>query len=127
MGLITTVGGNREFPLLPFGLDGPPRDPNLSGLLTCVVVVDRFDGWLGWPCSPLLALPERGLPRASLSVDVEEVGVKFGDWLASRDEGDAVPSLDSLFFLEDLLGSLPRESYKKEQGVSYQARIKKGD
>lgn len=29
----------------------------------------------------------------------------------SRDDGDAVPSLESLFFLEDLLGSLPaRES-----------------
>ena len=49
--------------------------------------------------------------RMSLSVEVDEVGVRTGDWLAeSRDEGDDVPSLESLFFLEDLLASLPRES-----------------
>jgi hypothetical protein len=36
--------------------------------------------------------------------------VRTGDWFEeSRDEGDAVPSLGSLFFL-DLSGPLPRES-----------------
>lgn len=61
------------------------------------------------------ALPAKGFPRASLSVDVEDVGVRFGDWFeASRDEGEAVPSLESLFFLEDLLDSLPRESYGED-------------
>lgn len=45
----------------------------------------------------------------SLSVDVEDDGVRTGDWLESRDEGDAVPSLESLFFLDDLLESFPRE------------------
>ena len=44
-------------------------------------------------------------------MDVDEEGVRTGDWLdESREEGDAVPSLGSLFFLEDLLGSLPRDS-----------------
>lgn len=47
--------------------------------------------------------------RGSFRVDVEDVGVRTGDWLESRDEGDAVPSLESLFFLEDLLESFPRE------------------
>lgn len=47
----------------------------------------------------------------SLSVVEEEVGVRTGDWFdESRDEGDDVPSLESLFFLEDLLASLPRAS-----------------
>lgn len=42
---------------------------------------------------------------------MEDDGVRAGDWLdESRDDGDAVPSLDSLFFLEDLVESLPRES-----------------
>lgn len=58
------------------------------------------------------ALPAMGLPRESFRVDVEDVGVRTGDWFeASRDEGEAVPSFESLFFLEDLLGSLPRDSY----------------
>ena len=50
--------------------------------------------------------------RMSLRVDVEDEGVKTGDWFASLDEptGDAVPSFASLFFLEDLLESLFRES-----------------
>lgn len=47
----------------------------------------------------------------SLRVDVEDEGVSTGDWLESRDEGDAVPSLESLFFLDDLLESFPRESW----------------
>lgn len=48
--------------------------------------------------------------RGSLRVDVEDDGVRTGDWLASRDEGDEVPSLESLLFLEDFAASLPRES-----------------
>lgn len=53
----------------------------------------------------------RGLLRMSLRLEDEEVGVKTGDWLEeSRDEGDDVPSLGSLFFLDDLLASLPRAS-----------------
>jgi hypothetical protein len=46
----------------------------------------------------------------SLRVDVDEVGVRTGDWV-SRDppEGDDVPSLESLFFLEDFASLLPRE------------------
>ena len=52
--------------------------------------------------------------RISFRVEVDEEGVSTGDWLDSRPEpvelGDAVPSLESLFFLEDLLESLPRES-----------------
>lgn len=45
---------------------------------------------------------------------VEEEGVKLGDCVSREplEEGDAVPSLDSLFFLEDLLSLLPRESYE---------------
>lgn len=41
---------------------------------------------------------------------MDEDGVRLGDWLESREEGDAVPSLGS-FFLEPLPGSLPRDSY----------------
>lgn len=48
--------------------------------------------------------------RGSLRVDVEDDGVRTGDWLESRDEGDEVPSLESLLFLEDFAASLPRES-----------------
>lgn len=47
----------------------------------------------------------------SFNVDEDDDGVSTGDWLdESRDEGDEVPSLESLFFLEDLPASLPRES-----------------
>ena len=57
----------------------------------------------------------RGLFRMSLRVEVEDEGVKTGDWLASLEElpelGDWLPSLESLFFLPDLLESLPRESW----------------
>lgn len=88
--------------------------------------------WGGWPageepltCSlemlprppPMaLALPGgRGLLRISFTVEVEEEGVRTGDWPAEsravlEDEGDAVPSLESLFFLDALLGSLLRDS-----------------
>ncbi len=49
--------------------------------------------------------------RMSFRVEVEEDGVRTGDWVASLAAafGDAVPSFGSLFFL-DLLESLPRES-----------------
>jgi hypothetical protein len=49
----------------------------------------------------------------SLRVDAEDWGVRFGDWFVSLeldDEGDCVPSFESLFFLEDFPESLPRES-----------------
>jgi len=56
----------------------------------------------------------KGLLRMSLSVDVDDDGVRTGDWLASLEElaelGEAVPSFESLFFLEDLFGSLPLDS-----------------
>ena len=50
--------------------------------------------------------------RGLFRVEVEEEGVTAGDWLVSLDAelGEAVPSFESLFFLEDLLESLPRES-----------------
>lgn len=46
---------------------------------------------------------------------MDDEGVTAGDWLESREAGvdDAVPSLESLFFFEDLL-SLPRESWRPE-------------
>lgn len=58
----------------------------------------------------------RGLLRKSFSVEVEEEGVRTGDWLESLDVefGEAVPSFDSLFFLDDLLESLPRESWQPD-------------
>jgi hypothetical protein len=53
----------------------------------------------------------------SLRVDVEDDGVKTGDWLESLAAafGDAAPSFASLFFLEDLLESFPRESCTQEK------------
>lgn len=56
---------------------------------------------------------------------LEEDGVRTGDWLDSLDdpidEGEAVPSFESLFFLEDLFGSLPRESCRGASTVSVKA------
>lgn len=45
-----------------------------------------------------------GLFRLSFSVEDDEDGVRLGDWPASLELelGDDVPSLASLFFLEDL-------------------------
>ena len=52
----------------------------------------------------------------SLRFDVEDEGVTAGDWLWGSLEpvllGEAVPSFES-FFLDDLLGSLPRDSFKR--------------
>jgi hypothetical protein len=69
-----------------------------------------------WSPRPWL-LGGSGLLRISLRVDVEDEGVRFGDWLVSllpAEFGDAVPSLES-FFLVDLLESLPPalESWKR--------------
>ncbi len=110
---MTTVGGSLALALPPLGLDAPPMEPKRSGTLPCWATFDRLEGWLGAPWSPPpgALFGGSGLLRMSLSVEVDEVGVRTGDWLAeSRDEGDDVPSLESLFFLEDLLASLPRES-----------------
>lgn len=69
--------------------------------------------------SPLIGfalLGGRGLLRMSFNVEVEEDGVRTGDWLADASraaeefEGEEVPSLESLFFLDALFGSLLRES-----------------
>lgn len=47
----------------------------------------------------------------SFSVDVDDVGVSTGDWVSRLlPEGEAVPSLESLFFFDDLLSPFPRWS-----------------
>jgi hypothetical protein len=95
VGLITTLGGSLE---LPFGLE---LEPNLSCWAPAA---------FAW--SPV-ELGGRGLLRISLTAVEEDVGVNTGDWFdESRPEGEAVPSLESLFFLEDLVASLPRESWR---------------
>lgn len=68
------------------------------------------EGWLAPWSPPRAEFGGSGLLRGSLRVDVEDDGVRTGDWLASRDDGDEVPSLESLLFLEDFAASLPRES-----------------
>ena len=93
------------------------------------------DAWNGicpappWPTvpEPALSFGGRGLlrPRGSLKLEVDEVGVAWleetGDWVwamgmlpVELPDGDAVPELLLLFasflFLDDLLGSLARES-----------------
>jgi hypothetical protein len=121
VGLMTTVGGNLELTFPPFGLEAPPMGPNRSGRLACW---PGFEGWFGTPWSPWpVVLFGSGLLRMSLRVVEEEVGVKTGDWLdESLDEGDDVPSLESLFFLEDLLASLPRASCWSGESVSTRLR-----
>lgn len=57
------------------------------------------------PWSPWAALlGGNGLLRLSFtSVDVDDEGVRTGDWVASREPcelGEAVPSFASLFFLD---------------------------
>lgn len=95
VGLMTTVGGILE---LPLGLELAPMAPNLSTPAP-------------WP-RPSVEFGGSGLLRISLTAVVEDVGVRVGDWVdGSRDEGDAVPSLESLFFLDDFVESLPRESW----------------
>ena len=119
-----TVGGrgpSRPGVLVPFA---PGWDDgallNLSGAPGPWVAFMLLSwlGWPGWPATPaLLWSPARttlfggrGLLRMSLTVEVDEEGVRTGDWLDSLETGDWVPSLESLFFLEDLPESLPRES-----------------
>ncbi len=75
---------------------------------------------LPWsPPSPPALLGGNGLLRMSFSVDDEEDGVRTGDWFEASlvepiDDGEAVPSLESLFFFDALFGSLPRESYRRQ-------------
>lgn len=62
----------------------------------------------------------------SFRVDVEDEGVTPGDWFWASLEpllGEAVPSFES-FFLDDLLGSFPRDSCK---GASVRASPEVGD
>lgn len=79
---------------------------------------------LAWSLpSPPALFGGNGLLRMSFSVDDDDDGVRTGDWLGASlvepmDDGEAVPSLESLFFLDDLFGSLPRESYRQERLVS---------
>lgn len=99
---MTTVGG------LPcrFGVAEPLGDgvPNVSPWLAC------------WPWEPgdvAALLGGSGLLRMSFRVEVEDVGVNVGDWVSLLlPEGEAVPSLESLFFLDDLLSlsPLPRDN-----------------
>lgn len=51
----------------------------------------------------------------SFRVELDDDGVRTGLWLEPSLEepavcGEDAPSLESLFFFEDLFGSLPRES-----------------
>lgn len=101
---------------------------NLSGMpapCTAVMLLSCDDGWPTKPAPPWSppcceALPGgSGLFRMSFRLGLEEEGVRTGDWLDSLDEpiddGEVAPSLASLFFLDDLFGSLPRESCQAEQ------------
>jgi hypothetical protein len=124
---MTTLGGRilcRTGVLPPFGADDPPgNEPNLSACPDCEASPPSWGGWPATPWSPPgppALFGGRGLLRISLSVEVDEDGVRTGDWLASRPEleGDEVPSLPSLFFLEALFGSFPRESYTEAKHVS---------
>ena len=101
LGLMTTVGG------LPCrGVAEPLGDgvPKVSPWPAC------------WPWAPgdvAALLGGSGLLRMSFRVEVEDVGVSVGDWVSLLlPEGDAVPSLESLFFLDDLLSlsPLPRDN-----------------
>lgn len=57
-----------------------------------------------------------GFILGSLRVDVDDEGVRLGDCVSrpAVEEGEAVPSFESLFFLDDLLSLLPRDSYKED-------------
>lgn len=112
-----TVGGRvpwRAGEPPPLALWAAPVEPKRSGAAPCWLL--NGDGWFGSPPWAPALLGGSGLLRESERFVVEDEGVGLGDWFASRpeptDEGDAVPSLESLFFL-GLLGSLslPRESW----------------
>lgn len=126
-----TVGGSvpcRVGVFAPLAAEGEPvTPPNLSGppVLFVPPTFPRRDGWLAAPCSPLgcdVLLGGSGLLRMSLRFEAEEEGVRTGDWVAESrelaEDGDAVPSLWSLFFLEALLGSLPRDNCEEIKQVS---------
>ena len=113
LGLIITVGGKGPClagvppPLAP--CPGPPVlnlscPPALAPLLPSWACATSA-AWSAWET----LLGGSGLLRISFRVEVEDDGVMTGDWLVAAAFGEAVPSLESLFFLEDLL-SLPRES-----------------
>jgi hypothetical protein len=98
---MTTVGGNRGLELLPLGLAAFPMPPKRSGASPDWATLARPEGWPGAPWSPPRppAFEGSDLLRPSVRLDEEEVGVSVGDWFESREEGEAVPSLLSLFFL----------------------------
>lgn len=93
---------------------------NLSGML-CAEFMEpcEFDACSGGDITcPAEAAPPSlggsGLFLESFRDVVEADGVATGDCVASLEafpEGEAVPSLLSLFFLDDLFGSLLRESW----------------
>lgn len=97
--------------LLNRSVDGSPCCPPFSEFSELTGASDGED------ICPLTGAPEslggKGLFLASFSEVVEAEGVTIGDWPASLEEpeaeGDEVPSLESLFFLEDLFGSFERE------------------
>ena len=118
---MTTLGGRMLWRagvlLAPLGAGGAPgMELYRSGSWPeGEPMLPSWGGWPETPCSDRLApaLPGgSGLLRRSLSVDVDDDGVSTGDWFESREpaDGDEVPSLPSLFFLEPLAESLPRES-----------------
>jgi hypothetical protein len=114
-----TVGGSWPclagvLPPLAPGAWGPMLLPYRSG-------TPGLPGGPSWvwapraPWSPWTALlGGSGLLRISFKVEEEDDGVSTGDWLASLEAafGEAVPSFESLFFLEDLLESPRLESFK---------------
>ncbi len=88
--------------------------PNLSDALLEPAGVP-WGPWLCMAGSPPIELPlfgGKGFILGSLRVDVDDEGVRLGDWVSrpALDEGEAVPSFGSLFFLDDLLSPLPRDS-----------------
>ena len=118
--MMTVGGSDPKRDGLPFAACGEPPNPPGPPGLDAPTIPPRWDGCpatppLPWslPSAPAL-LGGSGLLRISFRFEVEDVGVRTGDWLepsrAELDDGDAVPSLESLFFFDDLFGSLPRDS-----------------
>lgn len=125
-----TLGGSAPcrlgVPVPPPG-DNPPVGKRSEAAarfwpeLTELEEVTEFEDCIGdvLPWLALDVLPScdgRGLFRGSFSEVVEADGVATGDCAASRedpprDDGEDVPSFESLFLdFEDLFGSLVRES-----------------
>lgn len=124
LGLMITLGGSWPWRL---GVPGPPElgvPPialNRSGAdMLCAAFKELMEP--EWGCNPGLDVPEfeplpslsgSGLFLESFRAVVEEDGVATGDCAASLEfdcEGEEVPSLESFFDLDDLFGSLARES-----------------